>query len=171
MARRPMTIVTQWLGIALLIPGLLRVPLPQVDFHVIRHHHGDGEVCLQHDHLLRWHPQADEAADVAVLHWHWFPPRHMGDALSEADFEDAPVLHAHDVDGFLECFWSPNPAASVDARDGTSGRVNPASSLDLAWFDAPRIAPRPPRSAEGRPTHWNDHSVASPLASLVRWNC
>lgn len=171
MAHRPMTIVAQWLGIALMIPGLLRVPLPQVDFHVIRHHHGDGEVCLQHDHLLRWHPQADEATDVAVLHWHWFPPRNMGASSSGTGDETAPVLHAHEVDGFLECFWSPNPAASVDARDGVSGRFNAGSWLDLAWIETPHITPRPPLRAEGRPTLWNDHSTASPLASLVRWNC
>jgi len=170
MVRRPIMIVAQWLGIALVIPGLLHVPLPQVDFHVIRHHHGDGEVCLQHDHLLRWHPQIGESDEVAVLHWHWLLPRQLDPALS-GERGDAPVLHAHDVDGFLECFWSPNPAASVDARDGVSGRCNPGAPLDLAWINASWIAPRPPLRAEGRPTLWNDQAAASPLASLVRWNC
>lgn len=170
MVGRPMMIVGQWLGIALMIPGLLRVPLPQVDFHIIRHHHGAGEVCLQHDHLLRWHPQAAEDGDVAVLHWHWFLPHCLDSALAE-DRGDAPVLHAHAVDGFVECFWSPSPAVSVDARDGASERSSRGTPLDLAWIDAGRIALRPPRVADTRPTPWNDPAAFPPPAGLVRWNC
>ena len=62
------------LGIGILILSTIRVPLPQADYHNIRHHDAPGEVCVYHDHLLRWHPSADSAADVAMLHWHWFVP-------------------------------------------------------------------------------------------------
>ena len=62
------------LGIILLILSMVHTPLPQPDFHNIRHHDGQGEVCEHHDHLLRWHPGATVASDVAVLHWHWFLP-------------------------------------------------------------------------------------------------
>jgi len=166
-----MTIVARWLALALMIPGLLRVPLPQVDFHVIRHHHGAGETCPKHDHLLRWHPQAGESEDVAVLHWHWLLPHHLDAALSE-DRGDVPVLHAHDGDEFLECFWSPNSTAAVDARDGASGRFGPESPLDLVWIDVPRTAPPLSWNSEGRrPAPWIEFGEDSPLARLVRWNC
>ena len=66
------------LGISLLILSLVHTPLPQPDFHNIRHHDGPGEVCEHHDHLLRWHPGAGVARDVAVLHWHWFLPADPG---------------------------------------------------------------------------------------------
>ena len=60
------------LGIVFVILSLVHTPLPQPDFHNIRHHDGPGEICTFHDHLLRWHPDAGLADDVAVLHWHWF---------------------------------------------------------------------------------------------------
>lgn len=170
-----MMIVAQWLGIALMIPGLLRVPLPQFDFHVIRHHHGAGETCPQHDHLLRWHPQAGESEDEAILHWHWFLPHCLDAALAgqgqHEHFGTAPVLHAHHGDDFLECFWSPSPATPVDARDGASGRFGPGSPLDFAWINIPRVAPSPLWNTEGRPAPWIEHGNDSPLAKLVRWNC
>jgi hypothetical protein len=59
------------LRIALLILGLVPIPLPQIDFHNIRHHDGPGEVCEFHDHLLVWHPDAGLSEDVAVWHCHW----------------------------------------------------------------------------------------------------
>ena len=61
-------------GIGLLILSLVHVPLPQADYHNIRHHDAPGEICGYHDHLLRWHPSADLNDDVTMLHWHWFVP-------------------------------------------------------------------------------------------------
>jgi hypothetical protein len=58
----------------MLILSTIRVPLPQADYHNVRHHDAPGEVCVYHDHLLRWHPSADSAADVTMLHWHWVAP-------------------------------------------------------------------------------------------------
>ncbi len=81
------------LGVTLLILSLSHAPLPQPDFHNIRHHHARGEVCEHHDHLLRWHPGATEAQDVAVLHWHWFLPGTPGADPSPAG--PGPAVHAH----------------------------------------------------------------------------
>lgn len=170
MVRRPLTILAQWLGIALLIPGLLRAPLPQVDFHVIRHHHGEGEDCPRHNHLLRWHPYAGESEAEAVLHWHWVLPQCPNVALSGEPSEDNPVLHAHDADDF-HCYWSSSPATLVDVRDGGAGRSDSGSPLGAAWIDAPRVAPPPPSSARARSVPWTEHEDASLLARLVRWNC
>ena len=62
------------LGITLLILSLVHAPWPQADFHNVRHQDAPGQVCEHHDHLLRWHPDAGQAEDVAILHWHWFLP-------------------------------------------------------------------------------------------------
>jgi len=78
------------LGISLLILGLVHVPLPQPDFHNVRHHDAPGEVCEHHDHLLRWHPEASGAQDVAIFHWHWF--------LSSTELSgpgEGAAVHAH----------------------------------------------------------------------------
>ncbi len=107
--------------ITMLIPGFLRVPLPQADFHNIRHHHGVGEVCPHHDHLLRWHPTASQNDDVAIVHWHWILPRtgDPGDS-STGDHDDpaAPprlLLHAYHLD-CLEPDWSGEPVIGPDQR-------------------------------------------------------
>ena len=82
---------TTRLGIGLLILGLLHVPLPEPDYHNVRHHDAPGEVCEHHDHLLRWHPDATGAQDVAIFHWHWFLPTGGPSVLPG----DGPALHAH----------------------------------------------------------------------------
>ena len=79
-----------WPGIGVLIFGLLHVPLPQPDYHNVRHHDAPGEVCGYHDHLLRWHPNAGQAQDVALLHWHWFLP-----GSGQSDTRDGAAIHAH----------------------------------------------------------------------------
>ena len=81
------------LGIALLILSLVHTPLPQPDFHKNRHQDGPGQVCEHHDHLLRWHPGAAAAQDVAVLHWHWFLPLPSGE--SPAPESSGLAIHAH----------------------------------------------------------------------------
>ena len=66
----------------MLILSVVHVPLPQADYHNIRHHDAPGEICVYHDHLLRWHPSADLDDDVTMLHWHWFVPVvELGDRL------------------------------------------------------------------------------------------
>ena len=84
---------TRRIGISLLILSLFHVPLPQPDFHNVRHHDAPGELCEYHDHLLRWHPQAADNQDVATFHWHWVFPTSADVDLSGTS--DIPALHAH----------------------------------------------------------------------------
>jgi len=130
---------TQVLGIAMLILGLFRVPLPQADYHNIRHHDGAGEICPHHDHLLRWHPLAGGEKDVAVLHWHWVLPR----AESSGESSDtglgwphpvsSPRLHAFFAD-YLAFDWSGTPAV----RPAPMGRsfLDPPSSASALYVAA-----------------------------------
>ena len=80
------------LGFGLLILSLVHAPLPQADFHNVRHHDGPGQVCEHHDHLLRWHPDAAQAEDVAILHWHWFLPTSAPTDPGHAG--EGPAMHA-----------------------------------------------------------------------------
>jgi hypothetical protein len=94
------------LGIGLLILSLGHTPLPQADFHNIRHHDGPGEICRFHEHLLQWHPNAALADDVAVLHWHWILPAPGwpgGDACG-----DSAGLHAQ-VPDWSALAWNGAP--------------------------------------------------------------
>jgi hypothetical protein len=153
----------------MLIPGLLHVPIPQADFHVIRHHHGYGEVCPHHDHLLRWHPQAGESEDVAVLHWHWLLPQSLDVLLGEPN----PALHAH-VNDILQPEWNGDQAViSSEACIRAAGSLDLATWLDLALIDvgAPRAPGQPPRNAWAGPRGHDGLSPATSSAQLVRWNC
>src|SRR3954454_10253369 len=101
------------LGIIFLIFSLVHPPLPQPDFHNIRHHHAPGEICDHHDHLLRWHPGAGQADDVAILHWHWFLPTSGPTDAPPAGDEDRPPLHAHVSDWFASS-WDTAPRITSD---------------------------------------------------------
>lgn len=79
-------------GISLLILSLFHVPLPKPDFHNVRHHDAPGQVCEYHDHLLRWHPDATAAQDVALFHWHWFL---LSDSADMDGPGDGAAIHAH----------------------------------------------------------------------------
>ena len=134
-------------GIAMLILGILHVPLPQADYHNIRHHDGAGEICPHHDHLLRWHPLAGGEKDVAVLHWHWVLPR----AESSGERSDtglgwphpvsSPRLHAFFAD-YLAFDWSGTPAVRpapmgrsfLDPPSSTSALHVAASVRPAAWL-------------------------------------
>lgn len=78
------------IGISLLVLSLVHVPLPQPDYHNVRHHDAPGEVCEHHDHLLRWHPDASEAQDIAIFHWHWFLP-----STDPSGPREGAAMHAH----------------------------------------------------------------------------
>ena len=165
--KRTTNLIGRALGIILLIPGLLQVPLPQADFHIIRHHHGAGEVCPQHDHLLRWHPQAADGQDVAVLHWHWLLPK----SLDPSRVDNTPSLHAHDVDPV-----QPEMAAGrllVREDRGRDARLDLTATLglldsSLVWSP---LVPPPNLQAVRRLTAPRDGAPLAPLACFVRWNC
>ena len=119
------------LGIILLILGFAHLPLPQADFHNIRHHDAPGEVCEHHDHLLRWHPDAGLAEDVAILHWHWIFP--FARAMTQP--QSGPALHAH----------VPGETAWPDTTREEKPRVLPDTpSRLLARVTALDAAPLPP---------------------------
>jgi hypothetical protein len=109
------------LGIGVLILSTVRVPLPQADYHNIRHHDAPGEVCVYHDHLLRWHPSADSAADVSMLHWHWFAPLVEPGAGRPGSPDEprapgsGPALHAH-LGDWPAPDWTGTPLVRPDAR-------------------------------------------------------
>lgn len=168
---RPISLLARALGIMLLIPGLLHVPLPRADFHVIRHHHGPGEVCPKHDHLLRWHPQAGDGDEVAVLHWHWLLPRSAGEADSVAD-PSIPVAHADDGD--------PNSLDQASGRaivrdvPDVGARCATALAHHLAKAPACLIAPpplAPPELGAAPQESSNGLPPDAALARLVRRNC
>jgi hypothetical protein len=162
----------------MLILGALRIPLPQADYHNIRHHDAPGEVCVYHDHLLRWHPRASSNDDVALLHWHWFLPLvspvtpDPGATGEQHTPRSGPALHAH-LGDWAEPDWTGTPVIRPETRGrlldrlalGLSGAGSAAASNPTPAVDA--------RSGAGsaRP----DDAVAGLRAAraslLQRWNC
>jgi hypothetical protein len=155
------------LAVVFVTLSLVHSPLPQPDFHNTRHHHGPGEVCERHDHLLRWHPGEARADDVEVLHWHW--PLLTSDAGAPAPEGAGPAVHAHDFDGAARP-WDVSP--QVTAPTTPRPDLRPASG------------PPPPAFAPAAPETWPALVGRSPLppgdllarrASLTsllhRWVC
>lgn len=170
--RRPTSLFAHALGVILLIPGLLQVPLPQVDFHVVQHHHGAGELCPKHDHLLRWHPRAGDGEDAAVLHWHWLLPRSSDSTPPESAGRSIPAVHAHDGDpNHLDP--TSGPVVVQEAPDaGSRGAI--ASTHGLGPAPCPWCAPPPPAPPGlGLARHATSDGFTPEfaLARLVRWNC
>jgi hypothetical protein len=153
----------------LLILGLVHTPLPQPDFHNIRHHDGAGEVCEHHDHLLRWHPDAGRAADVSVLHWHWFLP--ATDPFDLAPEGSGPAVHAHVVD-WQAATWEDGPRLLPSTAARTTLALTPAperSALTLPLHVA--TAQAAPGNAPAR-SFSATFAPSAPLASLFqRWDC
>jgi hypothetical protein len=160
---------TRSLGIIVLILGLVHTPLPQPDFHNIRHHDGPGEVCEFHDHLLRWHPGAGHADDVAMLHWHWlFATAGPFDLSSE---HAGAAIHAHVVD-WQAAPWEDGPQVSADTT--ARGDLPTSSAPGPAFLILPDATP-PAAPASGM-RHWRTFGATfaphAPLPCLLqRWVC
>jgi hypothetical protein len=166
------------LGIGIVIFGVIHVPLPQADYHNIRHHDGPGEVCPYHDHLLRWHSSATDNADVALLHWHWFVPQgELGDRHERAgDADRGPVsgllLHAHMANSLVPD-WPGEPVTQCDARYRLLDQLTLTSSTEssalnsgeLAVFDLMSRRRCADRRESGGPLR------AAQMAIFQRWNC
>jgi hypothetical protein len=166
------------LGISLLILSAVHVPLPQADYHNIRHHDSPGEICVYHDHLLRWHPSAASDDDVTMLHWHWFVPLLVpGDRQQQTDDEQhhpgsGPALHAH-LGDWPEPDWRGEPTIRPDSRGrllehltlglSSTGLCAPSAQLAPIDPDPGSLSARPP----GDPTGLR----ASRSALFQRWNC
>jgi hypothetical protein len=165
------------LGIGILILSTIRIPLPQADYHNIRHHDAPGEVCAYHDHLLRWHPAADSAADVTMLHWHWFAPLVEPGAARPGSPDEprapgsGPALHAHFGD-WPAPDWTGTSLVRPDAR----GRFIDLVSLGLSGPSPLCAAARIIGADPGPRTLavWLA-GAAGPRAEILslipRWNC
>ncbi len=170
--RRHLRRMQPW-GIIPLILGLIHAPLPEPDFHNIRHHDAPGEVCEHHDHLLRWHPGAGAAEDVAVLHWHWvFAGSQPLDAAPEQPHR-GPALHAHVVDWEAPP-WEHGPQLSAPARGIVTSQpdrsTSPALSIDLL-VPAPDLLALGAQSRSPR-AFCATFAPCAPLACLLqRWRC
>jgi hypothetical protein len=164
------------LGLGILILSLVHVPLPQADYHNIRHHDAAGEICGYHDHLLRWHPSADLDDDVTMLHWHWFVPVvEFGDHHQGPDDEHhgpGPSVHAQFGD-WPAPDWHGDPVVHPDSRGRLLDHlVLGQSDASIAYLSGD-LAPIDPQS--GRfcfRAHYPPGALrASRTALFQRWNC
>lgn len=147
--------------------SLVHAPLPQPDYHNIRHHDAPGELCAHHDHLLRWHPRARASEDVAVLHWHWFVPSSEPAPLSDSG--DGPAWHAHIAD-WDASLWGTDPPrlAAPVARlidPPTPSPIETPAYVHVGML-APSLAFDPPLAFSA--TYARRVSLAS---LLQRWAC
>jgi hypothetical protein len=166
--------VGRLLGISLLIASVVRVPLPQADYHNIRHHDAPGEICPFHDHLLRWHPSAAIDADVALLHWHWFVPLAESDDPNPPNGDDrqGPFLHAHFSD-WPSPDWLDEPVISPDVRSRLADELTARlATIDGAYL-ASHFVPTDslPSSFSVVSPGAEDGLRAGRIAVLERWNC
>ena len=162
-----------WIG--LLILGAIHIPLPQADYHNVRHHDAPGEICPYHDHLLRWHPWAAENQDVSLLHWHWFVPLVEPGARQLGDDEhrppgSGPALHAH-VGDWPEPDWTGTPMIRPDHFGRMHGRL--ASHLPGEWstpclYSLDSLSPQFFCSC---PTNGLVALRAERASLFQRWNC
>src|SRR4051812_5129590 len=158
------------LGIAFLIFSLVHTPLPQPDFHNIRHHDAPGEVCEHHDHLLRWHPGASGAEDVALLHWHWFWPTPDGSGPSPEG--EGRAVHAHVADWFAST-WEDAPRVVPDDHSRLVARPDSWSSSPIPTDSLAGASDAPALLDRSRPLTFG--ATFAPRASLTsrlhRWVC
>ncbi len=162
----------------MLILSVIHVPLPQADYHNIRHHHARGEVCVFHDHLLRWHPSAGSNDDVALLHWHWFIPLVEGGGSDpSADGQNrspasGPALHAHLGDS-LEPNWQSEPVIGPDRCGRLLGQLAVAYATPGAACVSNPLPPADPNSARfsGAPLGFAGELRAARTVLFQRWNC
>ena len=158
------------LGIIALILSLVHAPLPQPDFHNIRHHDGPGQVCEHHDHLLRWHPDARSADNVAILHWHWFFPAVPDTGAPIRDGGSA--LHAH-VPAWQASNWDDGPRILPDESSRLLGRPTPSLVALIPPTDLADALGAGPATGPPRPLAFG--ATFAPRASLTsllqRWVC
>src|SRR5207248_8611311 len=165
-------------GIGMLILSAIHIPLPQADYHNIRHHDAPGEICPFHDHLLRWHPAAASDADVALLHWHWFVPLVQPGAYQPGADDDehrlpgsGPALHAH-VGDWPEPDWTGQPVIRPERRGRFLGHL--ALSLSGAGsgsLSSPFATDRPATGAFSASPPGVASVRAARIALFPRWNC
>ncbi|GAC1468446.1 MAG: hypothetical protein NVSMB9_11150 [Isosphaeraceae bacterium] len=152
----------------MLILGLLHMPLPQPDFHNIRHHDTPGEICDHHDHLLRWHPGAGVASDVAVLHWHWVLP-----GFEPSPDEGGMAVHAHVPTWQVMAWEDDGPRVSPETASQLLARLA-SYPIDLPLTVPPTASLNDAPGAKRRPSLALSATFArgvSLTAFLQRWIC
>jgi hypothetical protein len=165
------------LSIGFVVLSVVHVPLPQADYHNVRHHDGPGEICIHHDHLLRWHPSASTSDDLTLLHWHWFLPLvepanpHEGADDDHHRPGSGPALHAHVGDGLAPDDWRGEPVI----EPANSWRLIDQIVLDLSAVSADRLPVAFSRGAPpGVSLGWANlagQMRAQRTAFFQRWNC
>lgn len=162
---------TWTLTVSLLILALLPTPWPKVEFHNVRHHDAAGQVCEYHDHLLRWHPDASGAQDVAVLHWHWAWPSQAPDESEHGD-GDGLRLHAHLPDEVMpDAESGPLLVADTSSRSLAPPAAEP---LPLSHgFGLPSRDSHPARSSTSPALTFSATFAprVSVTSRLHRWSC
>jgi hypothetical protein len=165
------------LSIGIVVLSVVHIPLPQADYHNVRHHDGPGEICAHHDHLLRWHPSADTSADLALLHWHWFLPLLEPANPHERSDDDhhrpgsGPALHAHVGDGLVPDEWRGEPVI----EPAGSWRLIDQLVIDISVVNADHLSVpfsigAPPGVRFGR-AGLAGQTRAQRTAFFQRWNC
>lgn len=156
------------LGALIATLGVGQTPMPQPDFHNVRHHDAPGEVCEHHDHLLRWHPGAATAGDVAMLHWHWFLFR--GDGSDPSPEGAGQAFHAHTPESAPApadptLLVVPDASSRLDLKITSKSGFSPLLSVDAPGLSKPLRAPSPGtrRAPVAR--------RVSLTVSLQRWDC
>lgn len=166
------------LGMGILILSLVHVPLPQADYHNIRHHDAPGEICGYHDHLLRWHPSANRDADVTMLHWHWFVPIvEFGGHHDLPDDEHhrstpGPSVHAQ-LGDWPAPDWNGEPVIQPDSRGQLLDRLTLGQS-DASLANLVDTACLPDLRSGHFSSRTDDLAAALRAqrgALLQRWNC
>jgi hypothetical protein len=167
------------LGIGFVVLSLVHVPLPQADYHNIRHHDAPGEICAFHDHLLRWHPSADFDDDVALLHWHWFVPvvelgdQHLRPSDDHHRPGSGPAMHAHVGDWLQPDDWRAEPVMHSEGRGRLLSQLALDHSAEISPYLVDHLSPIDPKSGTAS-TRAGPSALtlrAARSALLVRWNC
>jgi hypothetical protein len=165
------------LGIGIVILSVIHVPLPQADYHNVRHHDGFGEVCEHHDHLLRWHPSADSDADLTLLHWHWFLPLLEPANPHQSSDDDhhrpgsGPALHAHVGDGLVPDEWRGDSLIQMSG----SSKIIDQLALDVSSTSAGQPVAGAGLGTPAAVLAGGPSPAATPRAQRAaifqRWNC
>jgi hypothetical protein len=174
--RRGLWQIARGLGIGILILSVVHVPLPQADYHNIRHHDAPGEICGYHDHLLRWHPSANRDDDVTMLHWHWFVPivefggHHVGS--DDEHHGPGPSVHAQ-LGDWPAPDWQGDPVVRPDSRGQLLDHLIAGQFDGAPGYLTDELSPRGPLSGPFFASGDQPQGALRALrtALLQRWNC
>ena len=125
-----------------------------------------------HNHFCgAWHPDAKEAEDAVVFHWHWLPPW-------ETSIRFLPrkgrAIHAHAAD-WLTSGWDDAPRIAAEAPPRVVAADETATDFESIFLSIPRTSDHCP-DADGNAfmvgprLHRKLPRPALPIL-LQRWTC